>query len=93
MQAMQAMQAKAMQMSEYQRCESITSDRPLTLAQLDAVRTLSSYIEVSSTDARLDSLFLAMPISWKGTLQQYAGRFHRLNDQKRIVQAYDFMTM
>jgi hypothetical protein len=24
-----------------------------------------------------------MPIAWKGTLAQYAGRLHRLNDVKR----------
>ena len=31
-----------------------------------------------------------MPISWKGTLQQYVGRLHRLHDGKRIVQVYDY---
>jgi superfamily II DNA or RNA helicase len=30
-----------------------------------------------------------MPISWKGTLQQYVGRLHRLRDNKRFVQVYD----
>jgi superfamily II DNA or RNA helicase len=42
-------------------------------------------------DARLDTLFLAMPISWRGTLQQYVGRLHRLHDNKREVQVYDFV--
>ncbi len=32
-----------------------------------------------------------MPISWKGTLQQYVGRLHRLHDGKRFVQVYDFV--
>jgi hypothetical protein len=41
-------------MSEYQRYEFITSDRPLTPAQLDAVNTLSSHIEASSTHAIIE---------------------------------------
>ncbi len=49
------------------------------------------YIGEGFDDARLDSLFLVMPISWRGTLQQYAGRLHRLHDKKREVQIYDYV--
>lgn len=41
--------------------------------------------------APLDSLVLAMPISWKGTLQQYAGRLHRAHFDKRDVRIYDYV--
>lgn len=41
-------------------------------------------------DPRLDTLFLAMPVSWRGTIAQYAGRLHRLHDGKREVRVYDY---
>ncbi len=39
----------------------------------------------------LDTLVLAMPISWKGTLQQYAGRLHREHATKTDVRIIDFI--
>ena len=39
----------------------------------------------------LDTLVLAMPISWKGTLQQYAGRLHREHSTKTDVRVIDFI--
>jgi len=39
----------------------------------------------------LDTLVLAMPISWKGTLQQYAGRLHREHADKKDVRIYDYV--
>ena len=39
----------------------------------------------------LDTLVLAMPISWKGTIQQYAGRLHREHAGKRDVRIYDYV--
>lgn len=41
--------------------------------------------------ATLDTLFLAMPFSWRGTLQQYAGRLHRQHHAKRTVRIYDYV--
>jgi superfamily II DNA or RNA helicase len=49
------------------------------------------YIGEGFDDARLDTLILAMPISWRGTLQQYAGRLHRLHENKKVVQVYDYV--
>ena len=39
----------------------------------------------------LDTLALAMPVSWKGTLQQYAGRLHREHSDKTDVRILDFI--
>jgi len=49
------------------------------------------YIGEGFDDARLDTLFLALPVSWKGTLVQYAGRLHRLHPDKTEVRIYDYV--
>ena len=49
------------------------------------------YIGEGFDDARLDTLFLALPISWRGTVQQYAGRLHRMYDRKKEVLIYDYV--
>ncbi len=41
-------------------------------------------------DPQLDTLFLALPVSWRGTIAQYAGRLHRLHEGKREVRVYDY---
>jgi superfamily II DNA or RNA helicase len=40
-------------------------------------------------DAKLDTSFLAWPISWKGTLQQHVGRLHRMHANKTLVRISD----
>ena len=42
-------------------------------------------------DPRLDTLFLALPVSWKGTLVQYSGRLHRLHSGKRDIRIFDYV--
>jgi superfamily II DNA or RNA helicase len=49
------------------------------------------YIGEGFDDARLDTLFLAMPVSWKGTLIQYSGRLHRNHPAKTEVRIYDYV--
>jgi len=49
------------------------------------------YIGEGFDDARLDTLFLALPFSWKGMLIQYAGRLHRLRSGKEEVRVYDYV--
>lgn len=49
------------------------------------------YIGEGFDAPRLDTLLLAMPISWKGTLAQYAGRLHRNYEGKQEVRIYDYV--
>jgi superfamily II DNA or RNA helicase len=49
------------------------------------------YIGEGFDDARLDTLFLALPVSWKGTLIQYTGRLHRLHPGKKQVVIFDYV--
>ena len=49
------------------------------------------YLGEGFDDARLDTLFLALPIAWRGTVAQYAGRLHRNYDLKSEVIIYDFV--
>jgi superfamily II DNA or RNA helicase len=50
-----------------------------------------SYIGEGFDDPRLDTLFLSLPISWQGTLQQYVGRLHRTHEQKQDIIVNDYV--
>ncbi len=49
------------------------------------------YLGEGFDDPRLDTLFLAMPVSWRGVVSQYAGRLHRLCDAKNEVRIFDYV--
>jgi len=49
------------------------------------------YLGEGFDEAILDTLFLALPIAWRGTLAQYVGRLHRAHDAKREVIVYDYV--
>jgi superfamily II DNA or RNA helicase len=49
------------------------------------------YLGEGFDDARLDTLFLALPVSWKGTLVQYTGRLHRYHPGKTEVRIFDYV--
>lgn len=48
------------------------------------------YIGEGFDDSRLDTLFLALPVSWRGIIAQYVGRLHRLHEGKHEVRVYDY---
>lgn len=68
-----------------ERLESISDDEERVLI------ATGRYIGEGFDDARLDTLFLTMPVSWRGTLAQYAGRLHRLHPDKKEVIIYDYV--
>ena len=68
-----------------QKISEYPKDKPVTII------ATGRFIGEGFDEPRLDTLFLAMPISWKGTLQQYAGRLHRLFTGKKEALIFDYI--
>jgi len=78
-------------MSATARCEINRQLAAIPDAEERLVLATGRYIGEGFDDARLDTLFLALPVSWKGTLIQYAGRLHRLHSAKHEVRIFDYV--
>ncbi len=63
---------------------SISDDRS------NLILATGRYLGEGFDHPRLDTLFLALPVSWKGTIAQYAGRLHRDHHSKSEVVIYDY---
>ena len=68
-----------------QRLQAISPSEPLVIV------ATGKYVGEGFDYPRLDTLFLALPISWKGLVAQYAGRLHRENEGKKDVRIYDYI--
>ena len=68
-----------------------------TLAQLadsaepSAIIATGRYLGEGFDHPRLDTLLLALPVAWKGTITQYAGRLHRPASGKHDARIYDYV--
>jgi superfamily II DNA or RNA helicase len=79
--------------SEKQRSDIAARLAAIPQTEERVIVATGRYLGEGFDDSRLDTLFLTMPIAWKGTLAQYAGRLHRLHDAKREVIIYDYVDM
>jgi superfamily II DNA or RNA helicase len=64
---------------------SVSSDAP------KAILATGAYIGEGFDDHRLNTLFIAMPIAFKGKVIQYAGRLHRKHETKTDIRIYDYV--
>ncbi len=71
--------------------EKLTALQLVPTDEAVVVVATGKYVGEGFDSPRLDTLLLAMPISWKGTLAQYAGRLHRNYEGKEEVRIYDYV--
>ncbi len=70
-----------------ERLEAIPDTEPRVLL------ATGPYLGEGFDDARLDTLFLALPVSWRGRITQYVGRLHRRHTGKREVRVHDYVDL
>ena len=78
-------------MTKKQRLAIFSAVKATPNEEQRVILSTGKYIGEGFDDSRLDTLFLLLPISWKGTIRQYAGRLHREHEGKDLVQIYDYV--
>jgi superfamily II DNA or RNA helicase len=78
-------------MSEKERREAKEHLAAIPDSEERLVLATGRYVGEGFDDARLDTLFLALPLSWRGTLIQYTGRLHRPHPGKKEVRVFDYV--
>lgn len=77
--------------SAKKRRDTLSALKAIPETEERLVLATGRYIGEGFDDARLDTLFLTMPVSWRGTLVQYTGRLHRAHPGKAEVRIYDYV--
>lgn len=77
--------------STKQKEELRTQMRAVPPAESVVLVAIGQYIGEGFNFPRLDTMMLAMPISWQGNVEQYAGRLHRDYEGKQDVIIYDYV--
>lgn len=75
-----------------QKIRRATMEQLLSIPHTEPLLIIATgkYVGEGFDYPRLDTLFLALPISWKGKVAQYAGRLHRNFEGKTDVRIYDY---
>ena len=69
----------------FRRMAQIPDDEPRVIV------ATGKFVGEGFDNAKLDTLFLTLPVSWKGTVEQYVGRLHRLHSGKKEVRVFDYV--
>ena len=77
-------------MGKKQRVAAMDALEKMPDSEGKVILATGRYLGEGFDNHRLDTLFLTLPISWKGTISQYAGRLHRENDLKKEVLIFDY---
>ena len=78
-------------MTAKKRSEALAAISAIPDSEERLILATGRYIGEGFDDVRLDTLFLTLPVSWRGTIVQYTGRLHRLHPGKTEVQIYDYV--